>query len=206
MTTDRPHVEAIDYHRNGSGDIRGFYSAIITDTIDGTAHRMLVNFSLDEVYADGGGVRSRDLSIDEVDCSHVTSVSILDLDQAAAGNIYSHPHLGEGGGNSWRPDRLLRGWLPAISEAYSDSLMEQEEHNKQEAARREEKFQEIAKKLLSWHGLVIDDEHLPEATTALGPFLRYQRYSHTRESLTSMLAERGFQVIDGYVVPKESQS
>lgn len=73
--------EAVDYHRNGiSGD--GFYVGIYRDK-DGS--RKLITY-----FPDLG------------QCA----VAVLDLDMAAAGNVYMHPQDGVPGtgGNAWRGD------------------------------------------------------------------------------------------------------
>lgn len=74
-------ITAADFHRNGiSGD--GFYVGIFTD--DDGSRKLVVSFP------------------DIGQCA----VAVLDLDEAAKGNIYMHPHHDKDGtgGNAWRGD------------------------------------------------------------------------------------------------------
>ena len=70
-------IIAADYHRNGISGT-GFYVGLVEEK----GRRMLV------ITFNG-----------EPECT-----AVLDVDQAAAGNIYMHPAEGQPGGNAWRGD------------------------------------------------------------------------------------------------------
>ena len=90
MTSTAPStVLAADYHRNGVGGV-GFYVGIVNDE----GRRMLI-VSFD----------------DDSDCY----TAALDVDQAAAGNIYMFPHDDQPGGNAWRGDQMAAKHLAAIA-------------------------------------------------------------------------------------------
>lgn len=74
-------VEQADHHRNGTGG-NGFYVGIIREAKPGHPEtRKLV------IYFPQIG-----------DCA----IAVLDLAQAAEGNIYMYPHAEQPGGNAWR--------------------------------------------------------------------------------------------------------
>lgn len=90
-------VEHVDWHRNGVSG-QGFYVGIVNDAEEG---RMLViDFGSDDSEAN----------------QHRTCVAVLNLDKAAAGNIYMHPreNVKDSGGNAWRGDQMGDRYIPAI--------------------------------------------------------------------------------------------
>lgn len=78
-----------DYHRNGvSGE--GFYVGIVADD---EGDKLLIHFP----EYDKGGELARFQS----------RIAVLDLAQAAEGNIYMHPVGDQPGGNAWRGDHYV---------------------------------------------------------------------------------------------------
>lgn len=92
-----PEVEAVDYHRNGIAG-QGFTVGIINDPIEG---RMLViDFGSSDPEAN----------------QHSACVAVLNLDMAAAGNIFMHarPEIENSGGNAWRGDVMGAEYTPLM--------------------------------------------------------------------------------------------
>ena len=92
-----PEIEAVDWHRNGVAG-SGFYVGIVKDPIEG---RMLViDFGSDDPEAN----------------DYETCVAVLNLDEAARGNIFMHarPEVENSGGNAWRGDRLGAEYTPLM--------------------------------------------------------------------------------------------
>lgn len=91
-----PKVIEQDFHRNGVGGA-GFHVAIIEHPEHG--RMLVVDFGLETE-------------------SHLDHdwpyVAVLNLDQAAAGNIYMHPTNGQPGGNAWRGDSLSGEFRPVM--------------------------------------------------------------------------------------------
>lgn len=88
-------VKEVDHHRNGVGGV-SFYVAIVEDDENG---RMLV------------------IDFDSDEYGHT---AVLNLDKAAAGNIYMFEVEGRvgTGGNAWRGDRLGDEYREAIKSLY----------------------------------------------------------------------------------------
>lgn len=82
MSAPSVTVLEADYHRNGVGG-EGFYVGVIQDHEQG---RMLLTYFPEE----GARWQSR--------------IAVVNLDTAATGNIYMHPHGDHEGGNAWRGD------------------------------------------------------------------------------------------------------
>lgn len=101
-------VEAVDYHRNGVGGM-GYYVAIVTDTTeDGGPGRMLV--------IDFTGAQ-------DADYREYGYTAVLNLDEAANGNVYMHPQDGkpDTGNNAWRGDRLGDRYRGAIKAKHEEA-------------------------------------------------------------------------------------
>lgn len=100
-------VKAVDYHRNGIGGV-GFVIAIVRDT--GTdADRLYIDFDIDGEEGN-------------------TYAAVVDLAQAAKGNIYMHPHTeGQGPGPSqpgmvaFRGDVLAEAIRPLVQRALKET-------------------------------------------------------------------------------------
>lgn len=77
MSNEEIEILGADYHRNGVGGA-GFYVGLIQE---GDSRKLVVAFD------------------DQSEC-----VAVLDIDLAAAGNIYMHPvaEVPGSGGNAWR--------------------------------------------------------------------------------------------------------
>lgn len=86
-----------DYHRNGVGGV-GFNIALVRD--DKERRTFLVIDFLSDEYG---------------------HTAVVDVDQAAAGNIYMFPQNGQPGGNAWRGDRLGDRYRDSIRAALGQS-------------------------------------------------------------------------------------
>lgn len=89
-TTTAPAVIAADYHRNGVGGV-GFFVGLVDDPDGGRMLIITFGGDDDEMYT-----------------------AALNVDQAAAGNIFMFPTDGVGGGNAWRGDRYAATYRQAI--------------------------------------------------------------------------------------------
>lgn len=176
------YIESIDNHRNGVGGVP-FYAAIVLDEVDGASGRFLVQveeevFTGDKQINDGG------------------FASVLDLSQAADGNIYSDPHLGSGGGNAWRADRLVPAWLPALREAFEESQQAQDIHQRNEDHKRKVAHENAVDDLLEAHGLgVSSTEAFEQIATIFNPMV-VGRFAEDRGATLELLADRGFSVAE----------
>lgn len=99
-----------DYHRNGIGGA-GFYVALLFDHT--TSRRMLLTWFPEyrDPHPETGAERL---------ARRQDYVSVIDVDQAAEGNIYMHPGNGQPGGNAWRGADYYADVLPLIEDAVDD--------------------------------------------------------------------------------------
>jgi hypothetical protein len=87
-----------DYHRNGVGGA-GFYVALFHDHND-DRRKLLTWFPTDD--AEHGPIGRQD------------RVAVIDVDEAATGNIYMHPRNRHKGGNAWRGADSYSDLLPLV--------------------------------------------------------------------------------------------
>lgn len=186
-----PYIKSIDNHRNGVGGVP-FYIAIVIDEVSGVSSRFLVQveeevFTGEKQISDGG------------------FASVIDLDKAAGGNIYMHPHLGDGGGNAWRADRLVPTWLPALRKAFEESEQAQDVHRRNEDHKRKVAHHKAVDVLLDVHGLgVSSTEDFEKVATIFNPMI-VCRFTEDRKAALELLADRGFSVAEtGEIFKKES--
>ena len=102
MTAADEIVEA-DSHRNGISGVP-FYVGIVNAP---EGRMLIITFSGDEPGDDA-------------------YTAVLDLDEAARGNIYMFPHNGRGGGNAWRGNQFASRYRKAIMDrvhANTDALL-----------------------------------------------------------------------------------
>lgn len=176
------YIESIDNHRNGVGGVP-FYAAIVLDEVDGASGRFLVQVE-DDVFTGDKQI------------SDGRFASVLDLSQAADGNIYSDPHLGSGGGNAWRADRLVPAWLPALREAFEESQQAQDIHQRNEDHKRKVAHENAVDDLLEAHGLgVSSTEAFEQIATIFNPMV-VGRFAEDRGATLELLADRGFSVAE----------
>lgn len=104
-----PKVLATDYHRNGVGGA-GFRVSIVQDPENG--RMVVIDFSYAYGTEDG----------EEMEQPYGYT-AVLNLDEAAKGNIYMHPEDGvpKSGGNAWRGDRLGDEYRPLIQRAADEA-------------------------------------------------------------------------------------
>lgn len=186
-----PYIESIDNHRNGVSGVP-FYVAIIIDEVSGVSSRFLVQiesevFHGEKQIIDGG------------------FTSVIELDKAAEGNIYMHSHLGEGGGNAWRADRLIPQWLPDLRKALEESEEAEDIHQRNEDHKRKVAHRNAVDDLLEAHGLrASSTEDFEKVATIFNPMV-VGRFAEDRKAALELLADRGFSVAEtGEIFKKES--
>lgn len=123
MAKRQPKVEAVSFHRNGSGNGVGFVVAIVKDPVHG---RMLVT----------------DFNYEDINPEIAGCTSVVRLDDAYRGNIQMHPLIdGHGkdiegsGGNAYDGDRLGAEYRPLIRAAMDAQYNTQIERGKKRSAR-----------------------------------------------------------------------
>lgn len=106
-----------DYHRNGVGG-EGFYVSIVDDPAFG---RMLViDFSYEHRPRKPKQAYKEWKAEEEYNPPYGFT-AVLNLDEAATGNIYMFGNEGHLGGNAWRGDRLGDTYRPLIKEFNEDN-------------------------------------------------------------------------------------
>lgn len=97
------NVQHVDFHRNGVGG-EGFMVAIVDHPEHG--RMLVVDFGYDAT------------TWTDDNWGHV---AVLNLDQAADGNIYMHPKNGQPGNNAWRGDRVGADEIRPLMKAKYDA-------------------------------------------------------------------------------------
>lgn len=147
-------VEAIDFQRNGSTGT-GFYTAIVSDVVDGVPSRFLVQFARanPETSAIEGILEDK----------HGCSIAFVsDLDAIHAGDLT----------RGLRGHDLTLRWIPILEQARKDKEAFDRARDEQEAEERKARAQALAAELLARTGLPSTDEYLKAARGVLNPFIR----------------------------------
>ena len=145
-------IQTIDSQRNGVGGTP-FYSAILTDEIDGRQHRFLAQFAvvtdpetgeITEIAKDAQGSRI---------------AFVTDFDAAMDGNLAP----------SWHGEKLVAQWLPALREALAAKEAADDARRLQEHEELMARTLETITDLLTRTKLPLTEEYITAARGVVWP-------------------------------------
>lgn len=145
-------VQTIDSQRNGVGGTP-FYSAILTDEIDGRQHRFLAQFAVETDPETG--------EITEIakDAQGSRIAFVTDFNAAIDGNLAP----------SWRGDKMVAEWLPALREALAAKEAADEARRNQEHEELMARTLETINDLLTRAKLPLTEEYITAARAVVWP-------------------------------------
>lgn len=178
-TTATATVQAIDSQRNGVGGTP-FYTAIITDEIDGRQYRFLTQFAVETDPETG--------EITEIakDADGGLIAFVTDFDAAIEGNLRP----------SWRGDTMVAEWLPALREALAAKEAADDARRRQEHEELQARTLETINDLLTRAKLPLTEEYITAARAVVWPGIARVEDSELKTYKTA-IKDKAQQLRDG---------